>query len=215
MHNGGRVDDLRQGPAEAANFADSRRLQRWVTGAGVLLIALIVGADSYEAWQDYRSGMQRSEHTELALGRAIAEQTARMVQEIDVVLSDQAQRLGRADAATADRESALQRLQTDVARFPFLHSMMIIGRDGRMLATTAPGADADGDFHDRTFFVTLEHAPQGTLYIGKPVLRQDYRTFALGRAIRDRSGAFAGVVLARVAFEYLTGFYSTISVFGD
>ena len=69
-------------------------------------------------------------------------------------------------------------------------------------------------FTTARFFATVEHAAPGTLYIGKPA-GQDYRTFALGRAIRDRSGAFAGVVLARVAFEYLTGFYSTISVFGD
>src|SRR6202008_264329 len=41
---------------------------------------------------------------------------------------------------------------------------------------------------------------------------QDHRTFALGRAIRWRDGAFAGVVLARVAFEYLTDFYSTLRV---
>ncbi|HKR34212.1 MAG TPA: ATP-binding protein, partial [Steroidobacteraceae bacterium] len=55
------------------------------------------------------------------------------------------------------------------------------------------------------------HASRGMLYIGKPV-GQDYRTFALARAIHDRYGAFAGVVLVRVAFEYLTGFYSTINV---
>jgi signal transduction histidine kinase/ActR/RegA family two-component response regulator len=192
---------------------------RWVTGIGVLLVVLIVGADSYEAWQDYRSTVERSEDTELALGRAIAEQTARMVQEIDVVLADQAQRHARGccatDATTAERTSAREHMQADVARFPFVHSMMIIGRDGRMFATTAPGDDADADFHDRTFFATLEHAAPGTLYIGKPVVRQDYRSFALARAIRDRSGGFEGVVLARVAFEYLTSFYSAISIVGD
>jgi hypothetical protein len=59
---------------------DSQGLQRWIVGAGVLLIALMVGADSYEAWQDYRTAIQRSEDTQLAIARATAEQTARMVQ---------------------------------------------------------------------------------------------------------------------------------------
>jgi signal transduction histidine kinase len=190
---------------------DSRPLQRWVTGAGVLLIVLMVGADSYEAWQDYDDAILRSEDTQLAIARATAEQTARMVQEIDVVLADQAQRWGAADATPAAREAARERLQADVTRFPFVHSMEIIGRDGRLFATTAPGPDDDADFRGRHFFATLEHASSGTLYIGKPV-GQDYHTFALGRAIRDRYGAFAGVVVARVAFEYLTGFYSTINV---
>lgn len=190
---------------------DSRGLQRWIVGAGVLLIALMVGTDSYEAWQDYRAAVVRSEDTQLAIARATAEQTARMVQEIDVVLADQAQRWGAADGTPAAREHARERLQADVTRFPFVHSMEIIGRDGRLFATTAHGADDDVDYSERHFFSMLAHAPRGTLYIGKPV-GQDYRTFALGRAIRDGKGAFAGVVLARVAFEYLTGFYSTISV---
>ncbi|HKR35378.1 MAG TPA: hypothetical protein VJT10_11105, partial [Steroidobacteraceae bacterium] len=182
---------------------DSRPLQRWVTGAGVLLIVLMVGADSYEAWQDYDDAILRSEDTQLAIARATAEQTARMVQEIDVVLADQALRWGAADATPAAREAARERLQADVTRFPFVHSMEIIGRDGRLFATTAPGPDDDADFSGRHFFSILEHASRGMLYIGKPV-GQDYRTFALARAIHDRYGAFAGVVLVRVAFEYLT-----------
>jgi signal transduction histidine kinase len=190
---------------------DSRPLQRWVTGAGVLLIVLMVGADSYEAWQDYDDAILRSDNTQLAIARATAEQTARMVQEIDVVLADQALRWGAADATPAAREAARERLQADVTRFPFVHSMEIIGRDGRLFATTAPGPDDDADFSGRHFFSILEHASRGMLYIGKPV-GQDYRTFALARAIHDRYGAFAGVVLVRVAFEYLTSFYSTINV---
>jgi signal transduction histidine kinase/ActR/RegA family two-component response regulator len=190
---------------------DSRPLQRWVTGAGVLLIVLMVGADSYEAWQDYDAAILRSEDTQLAIARATAEQTARMVQEIDVVLAEQAQRWGAADGTPAAREAARERLQADVTRFPFVHSMEIIGRDGRLFATTSPSPDDVADYHGRHFFSILEHAAPGTLYIGKPV-GQDYRTFALGRAIRDRYGVFSGVVLVRVAFEYLTSFYSTISV---
>jgi signal transduction histidine kinase/ActR/RegA family two-component response regulator len=176
---------------------DSRPLQRWVTGAGVLLIVLMVGADSYEAWQDYQTAIQRSEDSQLAIARATAEQTARMVQEIDVVLADQA--------------AAPDRLRADVTRFPFVHSLEMFDRNGRMLASTSAAAHLDVDYHERLFFTSLQRAAPGTLYIGKPA-GQDYRTFALGRAIRWRDGAFAGVVLARVAFEYLTDFYSTISV---
>jgi signal transduction histidine kinase/ActR/RegA family two-component response regulator len=161
------------------------------------LIVLMVGADSYEAWGDYQTAIRRSEDSQLAIARATAEQTARMVQEIDVVLADQA--------------AAPDRLRADVTRFPFVHSMEMFDRNGHMLASTSSTAHADVDYHERLFFTTLQRAAPGTLYIGKPA-GQDYRTFALGRAIRWRDGAFAGVVLARVAFEYLTDFYSTISV---
>jgi len=197
MPDADRANDRRDVRELVTRDTDSRRLQRWVTGAGVLLVVLMVGADSYEAWQDYRIAILHSEDTQLAIARATAEQTARMVQEIDVVLADQA--------------AAPDRLRADVTRFPFVHSMELFDRTGRMLASTSPGAHADVDYHERLFFSTLQRAAPGTLYIGKPA-GQDYRTFALGRAIRWRDGTFAGVVLARVAFEYLTGFYSTISV---
>jgi signal transduction histidine kinase/CheY-like chemotaxis protein len=192
-----RANDRRDVRELVTRDTDSRRLQRWVTGAGVLLVVLMVGTDSYEAWQDYRTAILHSEDTQLAIARATAEQTARMVQEIDVVLADQA--------------AAPDRLRSDVTRFPFVHSMELFDRTGRMLASTSPAAHTDVDYHERQFFLTLQRAAPGTLYIGKPA-GQDYRTFALGRAIRQRDGTFAGAVLARVAFEYLTGFYSTISV---
>ena len=190
------TDDRRDVRKFVTRDSDSRRLQRWITGAGVVLIALMVGTDSYEAWQDYRTAILDSVDTQLALARATAEQTARMVQEIDVVLTDQAQGSGLAD----------------VTRFPFVHSLEVFGRDGRVLATTAPRGDATVDYRGRQFFSTLEQAAPGTLYIGQPAGQAYYRTFDLGRAMRDRDGTFAGVVLARVAFEYLTDFYSTISV---
>lgn len=190
---------------------DSGPLQRWVTSAGVLLIVLLVGADSYEAWQDYHTAIRSSEDTQMAIARATAEQTARMVQEIDVALADQAQRWGALDTTPQAREAARAQLPADVLRFPFVHSMEVFDRDGRLLAATAPDINAAADYRRQRFFSTLATAPPGTLYIGEPA-GQDYRTFALGRAIRDRQGRFAGVAIARVAFEYLTGFYSTISV---
>jgi len=191
-----RTDDRRDVRQLVTRDADSRALQRWITGAGVLLIALMVGADSYEAWQDYRTAVLHSVDTQLAIARATAEQTARMVQEIDVVLTDQAQGSGVAD----------------VSRFPFVRSLEVFGRDGRLLSTTALRADAEIDYRGHPFFQALEHAAPGTLYIGQPVGQSYFRTFDLGRAKRDPNGTFAGVVLARVAFEYLADFYSTISV---
>jgi signal transduction histidine kinase/CheY-like chemotaxis protein len=186
-------------------------LQRWVTSAGLLLIVLLVAADSYEAWLDYHTAIRSAEDTQMAIARATAEQTARMVQEIDVALADQAQRWGVVDVTPEARAAAQAQLPADVIRFPFVHSMEVFDREGRLLAATAPDLNAAVDYRHRLFFSTLEQAAPGTLYIGEST-GQDYRTFALGRAIRDRHGAFAGVVHARIAFEYLTDFYSTISV---
>src|SRR5262245_20588147 len=45
--------------------ASDTKLKRWITGAGIVLIVLIIAADSYEAWQDYRSAIALSEHMQV------------------------------------------------------------------------------------------------------------------------------------------------------
>jgi signal transduction histidine kinase/ActR/RegA family two-component response regulator len=180
-----------------------------------LLIALIIGADSYEAWQDYRSTVEQSERTQIALSRAIAEQTARMVQEIDVVLSDYSDWRGTAEGMTADQQSVREHLRADVERFPFMHSIAIMDARGQVFTSAQHDAQAKPDSGDPGFFNALARSGHDDLYIGRPFLSDRYLTFAVGRKIRDRSGAFAGAVVARVAFEYLTAFYSTISVSRD
>jgi hypothetical protein len=116
------------------------------------LIVLMVGADSYEAWQDYQTAILRSETRSW---RSRARQPSRlrqMVQEIDVVLADQA--------------AAPDRLRADVTRFPF-------GIRWRCSTTTVAcsrrrvRSARDVDYHERLFFSTLQRAAPGTLYIGK------------------------------------------------
>src|SRR5262245_12266904 len=93
--------------------ADARRFALWVTCAGVILIALIIAADSYEAWQDYRTALAQNERTQLALSRAVAEQTARMVQEIDVVLVDLAGWRSTAETLGASTQDLEQHLKVE------------------------------------------------------------------------------------------------------
>lgn len=195
-------------------LAETGRLRRWVLWVGVLLIAAFVGADGYEAWQDYRGTVEQSERTQLALSRAIAEQTTRMIQEIDVVLSDYADWSATAGGMVMDRQAVRERLRTDLMRFPFVHSIAVVDAGGRLFATTQQQAAGNLNLADRTFFKALAQAHDDALYVGSPVLtqRDRYRTFAVSRRIVDRNGDFAGVIVARIAFEYLTAFYSSLSI---
>jgi len=193
--------------------SDSRRLQRWILGAGALLIVLIVGTDGYEAWLDYRHAQQLSERTQLATARSIAEQTARMFQEIDVVLSEYAHWRGTGDGMTIDAESARARLNADLARFPFIHSLMFVGRDGHVFASTQSAAESQVVGH--RFLELLTQSSSDALLIGRAVTRDDYRTFSVSRPVYDAQGHVTGAVVARIAFEYLVGYYSKISVERD
>jgi signal transduction histidine kinase/ActR/RegA family two-component response regulator len=181
----------------------SVELRRWVMIAGIALIALIIGADSYEAWADYRRVMTDSQHLEVALSRALTEQTARMIQEVDVVLS-----------SYVPDDRGRQVLLEQIRRLPFVHSALVTDGDGRVLAASQ-AEPPDETLRELDLF-TVPRAGGNALYIDRPNEAVDApRTFAISRRVDSGDGAFAGVVIARVAFDYLAKFYAQINVTPD
>lgn len=196
---------------------ESDPLRRRITIAGIVLIALIIGAEAYESWQDYRATVAANERVQIALGRAIAEQTARLVQEADVVLSDFAAWRATPEGRRADERLLRERLRRDVGRLAFVHSAAIAGADGRLLASTQDEPVGNRSLHNRPAFTVPQQARISTLYISRPFTgRNDRtRTFALSQRYEDEHGDFAGVVVARVSFDYLADFYAAVDVSAD
>jgi signal transduction histidine kinase/ActR/RegA family two-component response regulator len=190
--------------------SDAGALRRRVTIAGIALIVLIVAADSYEAWQDYVRVITDNEHTQTALSRAVAEQTARMVQEADIALSSNP---GWPVAAGDETdEPRMQQLLTRIMRLPFVSSATISGKDGQVMAGTG-AAESPADLRDMDLFKVPQESRDKTLYIDqlRAGLKDERQTFALSQRIESSSGAFAGVVVARVSFDYLSALYSRIT----
>ena len=188
--------------------------RRRITWAGIAFIALVVIADGYEAWQDYRASVGRSERTLSGLSSALAEQTARMIQELDVVLQDYAEWSASSAGRKSSPEEMRDRLRRYVAQLPFVHSAAVLGPDGHIRVTTQARAANDLDLSDLPVFAVHAHEATGSLYVSTPALgqRDRYLTFALSRRLEDGSGRFAGVIVARMAFEYLTRFYATVDI---
>ena len=201
----------------AVQHAQASTLRRWVTIAGVGLIAMIVAADSYEAWQDYRTAVADNQRAQVALCRALAEQTDRMVQEIDLVLTDYAQWRESPQGAQADEQALRDRLRTRFLQLPFIQSAALASRDGRLLASTRSDLVGDRSLQTREVFTVPERAQDDSLYIGKPFIghRDGTRSFALSRRINAPNGEFDGIVVARISFEYLASLYSRVSTTSD
>ncbi len=192
------------------NGSDASALRRRVTVAGIALIVLIIAADSYEAWQDYVRVTTDNARTQTALSRAVAEQTARMVQEVDIALSSNPG--WPLDAGNQTDRPRMQQLLGRIMRLPFVHSAAIAGKDGQVLAQTGSDAALPVLLAAEVFTV-----PQGsrdkTLYIDRLQTSggDGQKTFALSQRIESSSGAFAGVVIAKVSFDYLADLYSRIA----
>ena len=192
------------------NGSDASALRRRVTVAGIALIVLIIAADSYEAWQDYVRVTTDNARTQTALSRAVAEQTARMVQEVDIALSSNPG--WPLDAGNQTDRPRMQQLLGRIMRLPFVHSAAIAGKDGQVLAQTGSDTALPVLLAAEVFTV-----PQGsrdkTLYIDRLQTSggDGQKTFALSQRIESSSGAFAGVVIAKVSFDYLADLYSRIA----
>ena len=193
---------------------DAGTLRRRATIAGIALIVLIIAADTYEGLQDYRRVMTDNENLQVALAREVTEQTARMIQEVDIALSGYTQ--WPVEAREAHDDARIQQLLSQIMRLPFVQSASIAGADGRVLAGTR-ARDTNETLEDLQIFTIPRHTQGNALYVDKPRIEaaDDSMTFALSQRIDLADGSFAGIVVARLSLEYLARFYARINVNPD
>ncbi|MDP9084444.1 MAG: ATP-binding protein [Pseudomonadota bacterium] len=211
--------DSTQKPTDPAALVRrySSSLRRWVTFAGIVLIVLIISADSYEAWQDYRRIIADNERLQVAMSRALSEQSARMLQEVDVAMSSYAHLMGSASSRVPDMQQLSQQFLSQIMRLPFVYSAAVANAKGELLAVSPKEVTLNTSLKDVEAFSAPQHAADEALYIDRPfgAAIGDTRTFALSRRISARDGGFAGVLIARVALDYLAKFYAGINVTPD
>ncbi|MEO8464213.1 MAG: ATP-binding protein [Gammaproteobacteria bacterium] len=182
---------------------------------GAVLIALIVAADVHEAWQDYKASLERSRQTVDLLSHAFGDQTARMVQELDFALGDFSDWARKTDISAGERERITRELLEHVTRLPYVRSALVVDAAGRRIAATDDSApDTGGPTAAPPSFAILQNDPSDAVHIGRPFTsrRDGDRTFALSRRLVTADGQFAGIVLARVSFDYLARFYEAVNV---
>src|SRR4051794_3900586 len=180
------------------------RIRHHLMLLGAALIALIVAADVHEAWQDYRASLERSRQTVDLLSHAFGDQTARMIQELDFALGDFAEWARRSNIAAGERERITRELLAHVTRLPYVRSAVVLDSTGRRIAATDDSAPDEGTPVTPPSFSILQNDPGDAVHIGRPFTsrRDGDRTFALSRRLSTADGQFAGIVLARVSFDY-------------
>jgi signal transduction histidine kinase/ActR/RegA family two-component response regulator len=200
-------------PTGASASRGTRQLRRRITAAGLVLILLIVGADSYEAWQDYRAVIDANRRSQLALNHALAQQTARLVQQVDMTLGDSARWAAAPGAGAAAPAEMRERLRLQFARLPFIRSAWIIGPHGEPEASTSSDAEAGRTFADEDSFTALLKAGDAA-YVGRavPTAHDGAPAVTVSRRLEDGAQRFAGVVVAEIDFDYLVGFYTGVNI---
>jgi signal transduction histidine kinase/ActR/RegA family two-component response regulator len=188
-------------------------LRRDVIFAGIAFILMIIAAHGYEAWQNYRNALAHGEDDARSLSDALADDTAGMILEVGSALAEFSI---SADSPSDAAAHAQELLSNRLSHLPVIQSAAIIGADGHLRASIGD-AKWVGDWSGSDVFLRVPHAARGSLYLSIPEIGEHSRTgsLALSSGLFDRSGAFSGIVIARVGLEYVSRFYAAANMAPD
>jgi len=197
------------------SLGSHRRARRTVAWVGGIFIGIIVALAAFDIVRGYQQAVQNT-HRELETqARTIAEQTARSIQAIDVILRHLAEQFYQGTLSSLSANDLRAYLKEQAVGLVQIHGLLIINPDGSLRATSyieperEPSVRLSGDA-----LATARTNRQAGLIIGDTIRSTtDARwIFPIMRRLESSSGEFAGAVAARGRIDYFQQFYSDIRI---
>jgi signal transduction histidine kinase len=178
--------------------------------------ALLVGINVLSALWDVRNDRDLVERNALRdfnnLTALLAEQTARSVESVGVLLSAAANDI----SATGVGEPAARalRLKERISGIPQIRAVLVIDRDGRIVASTDERTEIGGDYSGRSYFKAQRDGQVEGHYVSDPFLGRITQrwVFAVSERVTDANGRFAGVLAAIIDVEYFNRLYRSLDI---
>jgi signal transduction histidine kinase len=187
--------------------------------------AVLIGAVAVTAWVTISSSrqhtMDEANRRFAQLSFTIAEQTARAMQSVDLILLDLGDRFAAEGVTTeaAFREHLASRAVNDILRekardVPQINTLLIqdasgeLINNGRLAWPVTPISSADRDY-----FVAVRDHPEARPFISEPTVSRitGERVLFLARRFSGPNGEFLGLIGAAIDVKYLENFYRTAS----
>ena len=189
----------------------------WVIAIGAGLIVLLVCvASGWDSWRARRLTLADNDREVSSLASALAEQTARSLQEVELILRRTSvwERDPRNQVETPAEKAAFLRRQID--GLPQIREVTIADENGNRIATTVPPANSSPNIANRQYFQDLRKSSGEAVVVSEPLqsLIDGTPTFAVAIRLQDGEGRFVGVARALVEEEYFRDFYKRIDL-GD
>ncbi len=197
-------------PNGAAHRSARPWTRRSIAVLGGLFIAMIVAMAALDIARGYRAALDESAHDLDTRARILAEQTARSLQAIDVVMRHLAQRLEGTQPLRAQSDALHMLLRDQAVGLVQTHGLAIHDADGIAIATTwVHPPPESANISDRSFFREVRDGNRTGLYVGRTLRSRidGHWFFPVGRVIGDPQSSFAGTVGARGNVEYFQAFY--------
>lgn len=94
-------------------------------------------------------------------------------------------------------------------------SLLVLDRDGNIVADAASSVARRGNFADREYFKVHKETPSDAMFMSQPYtsrLRNNSPSIALSRRLTDRDGAFNGVVVIAIRLAYFQQLFAKVNV---
>ena len=189
------------------------RLRRRIIAIGALVIIAFVTLAAYDTWRSYRELVEETSRELGNLAKALAEQNARSVQAVDVLLRDTAQ--WYTDVGYALSPAAIDAaLAKGAAGLPQVHTLSIVDRQGVQRYRSRDSAASPRDASRRSYFTAQRDEAAAGLFISEPIPSpsEKRQVLFLSRRLRDGTGAFAGVVVATIDLDDIEQIYRAIDL---
>ncbi len=195
-------------------------LARNLLPIGTLLIVAILAGSAMTVWK-LREAALHDVRAELhAKGVAIAEQTARAVQAVDLVLQNLQAKVAAfaADGPLRGNPTLMSReFQLDMNSFlrnlPQVDGMSVIDPQGELIAFSRAWPAPRISLADRDLYLYLRDHDDPTTFVSPPVRNRASQawTFFLARRINGPGHSFAGIVVCTLPLAYFEDFFRAVT----
>ncbi|MBD9667325.1 response regulator [Variovorax sp. VRV01] len=191
----------------------SERLRQRIVAAGIVLVAAFAGSAIYDGWRLHQQIMFATERELGNLAKALAEQGARNLQAVDLLLRDTGEWWETAGQALPPDEISAA-LAARVSGVSQVSVLTLVDREGMQKYRSRVTGEPLADVSDRPYFQSQREGSARGLYINEPVVTRTDRRPALvvSRRLTKPDGSFDGVVTASVTLQELQASYSAIEL---
>jgi PAS domain S-box-containing protein len=198
-------------------FRASRRLS--IVGIGLLTIIVLTAGVA--VWDRRQEAIERSRQEVTNLSIVLAEQTARSIQAVDLVLEEVTAAALHSGADSPEQFAQLMsteeihRLLADRIRsLPQSDTIGLIDADGKLINGSRLWPPATMNVSDRDYFQYLHAHDEPGVFISAPAISRGNGVwcFFLARRINGPQREFLGIVLSAINVSYLEEFYHAITL---
>ncbi len=182
---------------------------RRIAWLGGLVIAAIVAQAAHDLWRSYQQAVSDTRRELDTQSRVIAEQTARSVQAVDVMLRQVAAEFRRGRLARLDAEELHVYLRDITVGLNQIDGLGMFDAHGDQIAVSWPTPRRASNMAALPRFRQLRDEPglEFVIFDAAPAAGEGHWIIPFGRRLETPAGAFAGVVAARGRVEYFERFY--------